>query len=50
MVFVAKSKFFFFVFFGEIKSEKIAVDILDKKMILDQNSKVLKRAKIYTFS
>ena len=46
MVFVHKSKFFLFVFFGEIKSENIVFEILDKKeQFLDQKNKVFKRAK-----
>ena len=46
MVFVQKSKFFLFVFFGEIKSENIVFEILDKKeQFLDQKNKVFKRAK-----
>ena len=46
MVLVQKSKFFLFVFFGEIKSENIVFEILDKKeRFLDQKNKVFKRAK-----
>ena len=46
MVLVQKSKFFLFVFFGEMKSENIVFEILDKKeRFLDQKNKVFKRAK-----
>ena len=46
MVFAQKSKFFLFVFFGEIKSENIVFEILYKKeRFLDQKHKVFKRAK-----
>ena len=41
MVFVQKSNFFLFVFFGEIKSENIVFEILDKnERFLDQKNKV----------
>ena len=43
MVFVQKSNFFLFVFFGEIKLENIVFYILDKKeWFLDQKIEVLK--------
>ena len=50
MVFVQKSKFFLLVFFGEIISENIVFEILDKKQrFLDQKNKVLKRSKLGDF-
>ena len=46
MVFVHKSKFFLFVFFGQIKSENIVFEILDKnERFLDQKKEMFKRAK-----
>ena len=43
MVFVQKSNFFLFVFFGEIKSENIVFEILDKnERFLDQKIKCFK--------
>ena len=46
MVFVQKSDFFSFGFFGMIKSEKIFYHILDRKeRVLDPKINVLKSAK-----
>ena len=52
MVFVQKSNFFHFGFFGVIRSEKKTTFLYSgkKRMILDQKIYVLKRAKKYTFS